>query len=465
MLPILQRLSTGPRGAVRALVLAPTRELASQIHNEIGTLARFSGARSTTIFGGVSAQAQIRALRDRPDIVVACPGRLLDLWQSKDVRLDKVEVLVLDEADHMFDMGFLPTVKRILAALPKRRQNLMFSATMPDEIRGLASHVLDHPHVIELAHSQPLETIEHALYTVDETRKTDLLCHVLGESDFSSAIVFLRTKHRAKRLAQRLDDLGYSAVALQGNMSQSQRERAMGGFRSGRFNVLVATDIAARGIDVEGVSHVINYDLPGTPEAYTHRIGRTGRSERLGKARTFVTGADHDGIRAIERKLGAPIPRLTAAGLDSRPPSPRRRPAQRGPEPRGPAQRDPGRAHTARARQAGGPVHSHVSRQPRAHAADENFGEGVLEHRPARAESPVQHTRSEPAPRRVHAEPSHHRAQQRPERGAPQSTRREHGTGGAHARPHAAPARGQRSAGGHARTDKGARKSSRRSRR
>jgi len=312
-LPIIERLLSSRGKNPRALILAPTRELAIQIHAEIELLAKYTNIRAITVFGGVGAAPQIRALQSRPHIIVACPGRLLDLMSSGSARLDGIEVLVLDEGDHMLDMGFLPDIKRILSRLPSPRQNLLFSATMPREIRSLTSQLLRDPHVVELAHSAPLNTIEHALYPVERTRKTALLRHILGGDDFKSAIVFLRTKHRTRRLAQDLDRAGHRAIGLQGNMSQSQRQRAMQGFREGRYDVLVATDIAARGIDVAGVSHVINFDIPNTPDAYTHRIGRTGRSECSGKAYTFVTHEDSGGIKDIERKHKMEIPRVKLA--------------------------------------------------------------------------------------------------------------------------------------------------------
>ena len=308
-LPLLDRLLDERKPGPRALVLAPTRELATQIDAEIRLLAKFTRLKTALVFGGVSMRAQIATLRRRPEVVVACPGRLLDLMGQGAVRLGKVETLVLDEADHMFDMGFLPDIRRILAALPKERQNLLFSATMPREIRHLADEVLHDPRVVELAGTAPAETIEHALYPVSEARKRDLLEHILESADCDSAIVFTRTKHRARRLAQQLDRAGHRAASLQGNMSQPQRDRAMQNFRARRSDILVATDIAARGIDVSGISHVINYDVPNTPEAYTHRIGRTGRSECEGKACTFVTGEDWGWVRATERMIGAPIPR------------------------------------------------------------------------------------------------------------------------------------------------------------
>jgi ATP-dependent RNA helicase RhlE len=297
-------------------VLAPTRELAVQIAAELRTLAGFTKLTATTIHGGVSPRSQIDALARRPDVVVACPGRLLDLLRQRHARLGGIEVLVLDEADHMFDIGFLPDVRRILAALPARRQNLLFSATMPAEVRHLADELLREPHVVELDHRGPAATIEHALYPVPEQRKRDLLEHLLAENGFASAIVFTRTKHRARRLAEQLGRSGHRAVALQGNMSQSQRDRAMQGFRAGRFDVLVATDLAARGIDVANVSHVINFDVPNTPHAYTHRIGRTGRAERDGKAFTFVTEDDRAMVRSIERTIGAPIARCRVEGFE-----------------------------------------------------------------------------------------------------------------------------------------------------
>jgi len=311
VLPILQHLLNGRRGphGARALVVAPTRELAAQVHLEFERLARYTPLTSTPIFGGVPIARQARALAKRPDVIVACPGRLLDLMNQGRLKLNGVEVLVLDEADHMFDMGFLPDVRRIMNAIPPRRQNLMFSATMPPVIRKLADTVLHKPAVIELANARPAETIEHALYPVNEGDKIGALERLLDGDEFRSAIVFMRTKRRVKKLAQRLDKRGLSAVAMEGNMSQPQRERALKGFRQGNFSVLVATDIAARGLDIAGVSHVINFDVPNTPDAYTHRIGRTGRSEQTGTAFTFVTHDDAKEIRAIEQRLGAPIER------------------------------------------------------------------------------------------------------------------------------------------------------------
>ena len=326
-LPILQRLLEEPGEGPLVLVLAPTRELASQIDREIRTLAKFTRIQTVTVFGGVSARAQIQSLRRSPEIVVGCPGRVLDLLGSGHLDLSCIDTLVLDEADHMFDMGFLPDIRKILRALPADRQNLLFSATMPKEIRTLADEILAEPHVVELGHALPAEQIEHVLFPVAEGRKKALLERVLAEDDCGSAIVFTRTKHRAKRLALQLAKQGHEAVALQGNMSQGQRDRAMNGFRRGRFAILVATDIAARGLDVAGVDYVINFDPPSTPETYTHRIGRTGRSEASGKACTFVTSGDRAWLRDTERVLGAAIPRAEVPGFDAR-----ERPAKGRPE-------------------------------------------------------------------------------------------------------------------------------------
>ena len=314
-MPTIERLLKGRRPGPRALVLAPTRELAAQISAEIRTLARFTPIQVATVFGGVSAHGQRKALARRPEIIVACPGRLLDLMRQGVIRLDRIEVLVLDEADHMFDMGFLPDIRRILSALPADRQSLLFSATMPREIRSLADQVLHDPHVVDVASRRRLSTIEHALYPVEGTQKLALLKRILTERKLDSAIVFTRTKHRARRLAGQLERSGHRAVALQGNMSQGQRERAMDGFRRRRFDVLVATDIAARGIDVQQVSHVVNFDMPNTPDAYTHRIGRTGRADRQGKAYTFVTAEDHNLVAQVERRLEMSIERRQAHGI------------------------------------------------------------------------------------------------------------------------------------------------------
>jgi len=317
VLPILQRLMKGRRGKLRALILSPTRELAEQTHAVIGTLGRQTGLHSLTIYGGVSAQPQIKSLRAGAEIAVACPGRLLDLMGQKLVDLSSIEILVLDEADRMFDMGFLPDIRRILAALPTPRQTLLFSATMPAEIRSLANDPLQRSVTVELGMARPVETINHALYPVDQTQKTETLLAILRKSGHGQVLVFTRTKHRAKKLAQHLIKAGLPATSLQGNLSQNRRQEAMDNFRSGRVKVLVATDIAARGIDVTQISHVINFDMPDTADAYTHRIGRTGRMARQGIALSFVTQDDLPIVRTIERLLGRTLERRKQAGLES----------------------------------------------------------------------------------------------------------------------------------------------------
>ncbi len=332
-LPILQRLLTGPRGVVRALVVAPTRELAEQIHSHLGQMGAKTGLRSLAVYGGVNINPQIQRLRAGVEIVVACPGRLLDHVERRTVDLGRVEVLVIDEADRMFDMGFLPDIRRIVRCVPAHRQTLMFSATMPDDIRKLAHDVLRHPVTVQVGHSAPAETVAHALYPVPPHLKTPLLIAILKKLDAGSVLVFTRTKHRAKRVGQQLEAAGLEAASLQGNLSQNRRQAAMDGFRSGRHQILVATDIAARGIDVSTISHVINYDMPDTADAYTHRIGRTGRAAKTGDAFTFVDGEDEPMVRAIERVLGERLPRKTIEGFDYRAAAPSKNEFARGPRP------------------------------------------------------------------------------------------------------------------------------------
>ncbi len=323
VLPILQQLLSGPRGKLRVLILSPTRELTEQTHTNITMLGGHTGFRSMTIYGGVGSQPQVKGLRAGTEIVVACPGRLLDLMGQNVVHLNRVEILVIDEADRMFDMGFLPDIRRILAALPKQRQTLLFSATMPDEIRSLADELLEHPVKVDLGVTRPVETIGHAMYPVDQTRKTELLLALLHKSSSGQVLVFTRTKHRAKKLAEQLVKAGLPATSLQGNLSQNRRQEAMNSFRSGRIKILVATDIAARGIDVSQISHVINFDMPDTLDAYTHRIGRTGRMARQGTALTLVTQDDLPMVRTIERLLGRTVERRKLAGFDTMQPIPR----------------------------------------------------------------------------------------------------------------------------------------------
>ncbi len=317
-LPILHRLSSGSRGHVRALVVAPTRELAEQIKETFDALGRGTGLRAATVYGGVGMHQQIQALHGRCEIVVACPGRLIDHMQQGHFKSAGVEVLVLDEADQMFDMGFLPSIKTILSKLPKNRQTMLFSATMPDSIRGLAHECLTNPVTVQVNHDVALTTVTPALFPVGENLKTPLLLALLEKIDSESVLVFTRTKHRAKRVAERVKAAGHSSTSLQGNLSQNKRKEALDSFREGKVHVLVATDIAARGIDVSQISHVINYDITDTPEAYVHRIGRTGRAAKTGDAYTLVTTVDDGMIRTIERKLGKPIERRTLEGFDYR---------------------------------------------------------------------------------------------------------------------------------------------------
>jgi superfamily II DNA/RNA helicase len=315
VLPILQRMQKGPRNKVRTLVVAPTRELAEQIHSEITRLARQTGIRSVAIYGGVNKPTQARKLRAGVEIVVACPGRLLDHLRDRTFSLKKVEHLVLDEADHMFDMGFLPDIRRILKFLPGNRQTMLFSATMPDEIRKLAEDVLDNPVRVQIAHSRPTATVSQALFSVEQNRKTTLLKDIMARIDMAATLIFTRTKYRAESLARQLHKAGYAATSLQGNLSQQKRQKALNGFKRGQFKVLVATDIAARGIDVSGISHVINYDVPATVDAYTHRVGRTGRASCTGEAFTFASREDKKIISQIERTLGNKISRKNVDGI------------------------------------------------------------------------------------------------------------------------------------------------------
>ncbi len=315
VLPILQRLLDGPRGKVRTLIVAPTRELAEQIHSDITRLGRQTGIRSISIYGGVGKLPQIKKIRTGVEIVVACPGRLLDHLRDKTFNLDKVEHLVLDEADHMFDMGFLPDIRRILKYLPGKRQTLLFSATMPGEIRHLAEEILDNPVRVQIDHSRPIASVSQVLYSVEQNGKTSLLKDIMAKTDMAATLIFTRTKHRAESLARQLQKAGYAATSLQGNLSQQKRQKALNGFKHGEFKVLVATDIAARGIDVTGISHVINFDVPDTVDAFTHRIGRTGRASRTGEAFTFAGRDDRKIISQIEISLGRKMKRINGPDL------------------------------------------------------------------------------------------------------------------------------------------------------
>lgn len=304
VLPMLQHLLNAPRKSVQALIIAPTRELAQQIHETIIDLAKGTKLRSVTLYGGVSINPQLKALQQGVEIIVACPGRLLDHLQQGTVDLSHVNTLVLDEADQMFDMGFLPDIRKILRHIPKKRQTLLFSATMPDAINELAKQILHKPMTIKIGHSAPATTVQQTLYPVPDHLKTELLIHILKKTAIDSVLVFTRTKHGAKKVALKLERMGFKTASLQGNLSQNKRQSAMKGFKDGSIQILVATDIASRGIDVSSISHVINYDIPNTVEAYTHRIGRTGRAAKEGDAYTLITHKDAADVRAIERVLG-----------------------------------------------------------------------------------------------------------------------------------------------------------------
>ena len=316
VLPILQRLSNGPLRRARALILAPTRELAEQIHQATMLLGQKTQPRSAAIYGGVKKGPQLAAFRRGTEILVACPGRLLDHVRAGDVDLSAIEVVVLDEADRMCDMGFLPDIRRILSHLPAKRQTLFFSATMPREIRALADSILDHPETVQIGQIAPAESVSHALYPVPLPLKTELLLSLLDHDETGRALVFTRTKHKAHNLAASLKRAGHRVAALQGNMTQAQRQQAISGFRNRRYDVLVATDVASRGIDVTDIETVINYDMPESVDAYTHRIGRTGRADRSGQAFTLAVRGDGVMIRQIERALGESIDRRRLPGFE-----------------------------------------------------------------------------------------------------------------------------------------------------
>ncbi|MBU1243519.1 DEAD/DEAH box helicase [Myxococcota bacterium] len=316
-LPILHHLLGRPRGATRALIVTPTRELAAQIVEHLEELAAHTKLTCAAVFGGVGAGPQERAFRAGVDIIVATPGRLLDHFQHPYAKLEQLEFLVLDEADRMLDMGFLPDIRRVLAHIPKKRQTLFFSATLPDPIVGLSREMLHTPVRINIERkSQPAVGVRQSIYPVAEDLKPHLLLELLRGGAVTSAIVFTRTKHRANRLSEFLDQHGVDAVRIHGNRSQVQRTEALKGLKEGRTKVLVATDIAQRGIDIEGLTHVINFDVPHLPEDYIHRVGRTARAGALGDAFTFVSPEEEGDLRAIERAVARKLPRVKVEGFD-----------------------------------------------------------------------------------------------------------------------------------------------------
>jgi ATP-dependent RNA helicase RhlE len=317
---LLSEEPAGPQRRLRALIITPTRELAAQIEDAIRTYGRHLKIKSTTVFGGVSMNMQIRALRQGVDILVATPGRLLDHLQQRTVNLSNVEFLVLDEADRMLDMGFIRDIRRILTMIPEKRQNLFFSATFSPEIRGLADSFLRSPVEVAVARStETAELISQVVHPVDKDRKRALLSHLIQDGDWKQVLVFTRTKHGANRLAEQLDKEGISADAIHGNKSQGQRTRTLAEFKEGRLRVLVATDIAARGIDIEQLPHVVNYELPNVPEDYVHRIGRTGRAGTSGQAVSLVCPEEAGFLRDIERLMKTSVPRVTVAGYEPGP--------------------------------------------------------------------------------------------------------------------------------------------------
>jgi ATP-dependent RNA helicase RhlE len=310
VLPILQLLEkqkpqNGTGRHPRALVLTPTRELCQQIEEAIRTYGKFCRLKSTSVYGGVDIVRQFNSLRQGTDIVVATPGRLLDHCERRSIDLSHVEILVLDEADRMYDMGFIQAVRTIIAKVPRNRQTLLFSATMSREIRALVAEILKNPTVVEVGEPfTPVDTVLQQFYSVPQPTKLDLLVHILKNEVLGPTLVFSRTKHGADKISRRLEHNGFSSATIHSNRSQSQRTRALDGFRRRQFKVLVATDLAARGIDVEGISHVVNYDTPAFAEDYIHRIGRTGRAECKGTAVTFVSGEERSYLRKIENLTG-----------------------------------------------------------------------------------------------------------------------------------------------------------------
>jgi len=322
VLPILHRLIDRPRGSVRALIISPTRELAEQTCETINTLGQETGLKGISVYGGVSMFEQTRKLTKGVELVVGCPGRLLDHLLKGSLDLSDIEVLIIDEADRLFDMGFLPDIRKIVRCIMKEHQTLLFSATMADDIMKLVQEVLHNPLTVKIGHSAPADTVSHALYPVKPHLKTMLLKEILRTVKTDSVIIFTRTKRRVDRLTQQLKRDGYNVAKMQGNMTQYQRQEALDGFKYGDLKILVATDIAARGLDILSISHVINYDMPDTTDAYTHRIGRTGRINNNGEAYTLVTNEDKDMIKALERLFKKPIETRTLPDFDYNAPDP-----------------------------------------------------------------------------------------------------------------------------------------------
>lgn len=322
LLPILHKLLISPGKGTRVLIVTPTRELAQQIHESAKILGSGTKIRSATVYGGVGPSPQIEALKSGTEIIVACPGRLLDHIQNQHAKLDQVEILVLDEADRMLDMGFLPDIKRILRHVPKKRQTMLFSATFPKEIEQLASQTLRSPKRVAIGLVRPAFTVDHTLYPVPHHLKNRLLLKLLEQTETKSILIFTRTKHRARNLLKKIKRTKYKATSLHGDRTQGQRRQALNGFKNGKYQIMVATDIAARGLDIDGISHVINFDMPDTADAYIHRIGRTGRAQRSGEAFTFITPDDQALVKKIEKIMKKKLPRKTLPDFDYSIPKP-----------------------------------------------------------------------------------------------------------------------------------------------
>jgi ATP-dependent RNA helicase RhlE len=325
-LPILERLLNRPRGNIGALIISPTRELAEQICQSFDDLGQFTDLRTVAIYGGIDMDLQNQLLKRGVEIAVGCPGRIIDhLWKGT-IDISHVEVLVIDEADRLFDMGFLPDIRNILKCILQERQTLLFSATMPNDIRHLVKETMHDPVTVQIGRTAPAKTVLHTLYPVKQHLKTSLLIKILHQTEMDSVIIFTRTKHRTEDIAQRLKREGFKATSLQGDLSQQRRQSALDGFRNGRYKILVATDIAARGIDVLQISHVINYDMPDNIDDYIHRIGRTGRVDKKGDAFSLITKTDQPFVQTLERVLKTRLEQRKLDDFNYTVPGPRNKP-------------------------------------------------------------------------------------------------------------------------------------------
>jgi ATP-dependent RNA helicase RhlE len=449
VLPIIHRLlaSPGKAGSTRALIVTPTRELAEQIRSVIQSLSAGTRIRSAVVYGGVGFEPQKRALTDGTEIIVCCPGRLIDHMEKGQTRLQAVETVVLDEADRMLDMGFLPSIRRILDNLPSSRQTLLFSATFASELMDLIKRYLREPSRVSVSTEAPAETVDHCFYPVANHLKTDLLIGLLQSMpDTRSVLVFTRTKHRANKVCEKIQRAGFSAGVLHANKSQNHRTKTLAGFRSGEIKILVATDIAARGLDIAEISHVVNFDVPDTATTYIHRIGRTGRAERSGDALTFIAPEDSDEVRDIERKLGARVERKTLPGFDYQKAAPERpdhrfeqrgggRPQHRGQHPRRSGQGHPsphrpsGQGHSGQGRAAHPlPGHQAGPQQDSGHQHPPRQGQPHQPRHSAQHSQRTPHGQGHPGahPRRDDRRPHGvHQGSQRPGQGSYANSNRE----------------------------------------